>query len=96
MVAQDPSGLPAVPLNGAELQVLVTADVTATPSQQLAVQYALTLAAREGRWEVAAVDPTPVTRPSPTSTSPPIPRPDESLSTDQPSSPPSSTITSSP
>ncbi|WP_203338616.1 conjugal transfer protein [Nocardioides limicola] len=51
------------PSDGDEIRVLVTA--TGTPSSDtasLAIGYALTLQARAGRWEVAAIDAAPVTK----------------------------------
>ncbi|MCO7219527.1 conjugal transfer protein [Klenkia sp. PcliD-1-E] len=47
------------PTTGDTLRVLTTADVTSPAGQVIAVQYALTLTAREGRWEVTAIDPSP-------------------------------------
>lgn len=51
------------PETGAELRLLVTADVAAAGDQEISVQYALTMRAREGRWEVATVDPAPALDP---------------------------------
>ncbi len=50
------------PADGTESHLLVSATVTAQAKQDVSVQYALTLAARDGRWEVKAIDlaPTPV------------------------------------
>lgn len=47
------------PTDGTVLRLLVSADATATVKQTLSVSYALTLRARAGRWEVAALDPAP-------------------------------------
>lgn len=47
------------PASGERLAVLATARATAGPQQVVDVQYALTLLARAGRWEVKAVDPAP-------------------------------------
>ncbi len=51
------SALPAT--GGDRVRVLVTAAAGPSARQQLSVQYALTLTARAGRWEVTALDPTP-------------------------------------
>ncbi len=58
MVDRDVAG-GTPPTSGQRLAVLATARVTAGPNQQIDVQYALTLLARAGRWEVQAVDPSP-------------------------------------
>ncbi|PZS31670.1 MAG: hypothetical protein DLM59_09525 [Pseudonocardiales bacterium] len=50
----------AAPASGERLAVLVTARATAGPQQDIDVQYALTLLARAGRWEVKSIDPSPV------------------------------------
>jgi hypothetical protein len=55
------------PASGERLAVLVTAQATAGPRQDIDVQYALTLLARAGRWEVKAVEPTPTLVPTPRS-----------------------------
>lgn len=47
------------PTDGTVLRLLVSADATATAKQTLSVSYALTLRARAGRWEVAALDSAP-------------------------------------
>lgn len=52
----DPSANPA---DGQVLRVLVSASATVTRQQVTALSYALTLKARAGRWEVAAIDLTP-------------------------------------
>ena len=48
-----------VPKDLTQLRVLVLADASVSSKQQVSVTYALTLLARAGRWEVAAIDPTP-------------------------------------
>ena len=77
-VDTDPADLPMTPSNGDELHELVTAEARSSTGQAISVQYALTLTAREGRWEVRAVEPAPrqaadqpaaVTTPAPTPTS---------------------------
>jgi hypothetical protein len=59
-----------VPKDRTRLRVLVGADASVSSKQQVSVTYALTLLARAGRWEVAAIDPTPAlsSRPSGTAT----------------------------
>lgn len=47
--------IPVQPRDGVRLEVLVTATALVDVTQQVTVQYALTLAVRAGRWEVAAV-----------------------------------------
>ncbi|SHN89008.1 Conjugative transposon protein TcpC, partial [Geodermatophilus obscurus] len=54
-VDADPADLPDVPGNGDQLHALVTAEATSAAGQALSVQYALTLTARGGRWEVQSV-----------------------------------------
>lgn len=53
----------ATPKDGARLQLLVGADASVTDKQAVSVAYALTLSARAGRWEVSAIDPSPVLAP---------------------------------
>lgn len=48
------------PETGRTLRMLVTADAAVGRDQVITVQYALTMTAREGRWEVAAIDPAPL------------------------------------
>jgi hypothetical protein len=74
---RDMSGAPATPAAGDEVRLLVTATATAGPRSQVMVQYALTMAARAGRWEVRSMDTTPATtstasanKPSPSPASP--------------------------
>ncbi len=62
-VDQDVAG-GATPTDGQALKVLATARVTAGPKQDIDVQYALTLLARAGRWEVKAVEPAPAFAPT--------------------------------
>ncbi len=54
------SGIPASPADGARIEVLVTASAHVGDLQQVMVQYALTLTARAGRWEVSLVRPAPL------------------------------------
>jgi hypothetical protein len=56
----DLTSAPATPRQGEQLQLLVTATAAAGADQEISVQYALTLAARAGRWEVKALEPAPV------------------------------------
>ena len=49
----------ATPKDGTVLRLLAAADATATAKQTVSVGYALTLRSRAGRWEVAAIDPSP-------------------------------------
>lgn len=51
----------AAPSPGDQRQVLVTARASGGTKQEIGVQYALTLVARAGRWEVKAIDPAPIT-----------------------------------
>lgn len=48
------------PSNGSVLHVLVTAEVTSASDQRLTTTYALTLTARDGRWETTSVDLAPL------------------------------------
>jgi len=56
------------PGDGQVLRVLVTAAGTVTARQLSPMSYALTLTARADRWEVTAIDPTPLLASPPTST----------------------------
>lgn len=49
----------AEPTDGQQARVLAAATATVTDSQSSLVAYALTLTARAGRWEIAAIDPAP-------------------------------------
>jgi hypothetical protein len=60
MVDDDPAEDGTSPESGEERHLLVTATVTAAAKQDVTVQYALTLAARDGRWEVKSIDLAPV------------------------------------
>lgn len=60
MVDEDPAQDGTSPANGQERHLLVTATVTAAAKQDVTVQYALTLAARDSRWEVKSIDPAPM------------------------------------
>ena len=71
--------LPEEPSTGDELHELVTAEARSSTGQAISVQYALTLTAREGRWEVRSMEPAPrqaadqpavTTAPTPTSSAP--------------------------
>lgn len=64
----------AVPKDRTQLRVLAGADASVSSKQQVSVTYALTLLARAGRWEVAAIDPTPaLASPPPGTTTPSAP-----------------------
>ena len=52
----DPDSPPA---DAARLRVLATATAAVTDTQAVTVAYPLTLTARDGRWEVTAIDPAP-------------------------------------
>ena len=54
----------AVPSEGAQLKVLVSAEAITSPDQSSAVVYALTLQARAGRWEVFGIDAAPQAAPA--------------------------------
>lgn len=58
------------PTDGRRVHVLVTSTADATARQQVNFQYFLTMAARAGRWEVAAIDPAPGIADSTTTTTP--------------------------
>lgn len=45
---------------GAQLRLLVDATARDTKITEISVQYALTMSARDGRWEVAQIDPVPM------------------------------------
>lgn len=51
----------AAPAPGDQRRVLITARASGGTKQEIGVQYALTLVARAGRWEVKAIDPAPMT-----------------------------------
>ncbi len=56
--------------DGTTIQTMTDATAVLPKDNQLAVRYALTLTSRDGRWEVAAIDPAPpLTAPEETSTS---------------------------
>ncbi|MBF6333535.1 conjugal transfer protein [Nocardia transvalensis] len=56
------------PVDGDTVRALVTAELgTGRPNHSLTAQYALTLTARGGRWEISALDPAPLTAPPPRS-----------------------------
>lgn len=58
------------PENGTEVKVLVTATGTAASNREIGIQYALTMTARESRWEVTEIDPSPLLRTEDPATSP--------------------------
>ena len=64
MVDRDLPADRVAPAPGDQRRVLVTARASSGVRQEISVQYALTLLARAGRWEVKAVDPAPMTVPS--------------------------------
>ena len=59
---RDFSGEPAgkVPDDGIKIRVLATAELAVTATDSVTGQYALTLTSRGGRWEVSAMDPSPL------------------------------------
>lgn len=66
----------STPKTGDQVRELVTADaipVGGSTSQAISVEYALTLTARAGRWEVTAVDATPQIQGAPTPSANPSP-----------------------
>lgn len=75
------------PEDGDQLQLLVRAVATPTAeSSAVSVQYALTVTARAGRWEVSSLDPAPaVTAPDPGSPEPSAPSTGATTPTDSPS-----------
>lgn len=75
----DPADLPEEPSNGDELHELVTAEARSSTGQAISVQYALTLTAREGRWEVRSMEPAPrQAADQPAATTPPATTPTSS------------------
>jgi len=62
---QDLRDSPMVVPRGSDLHVLVTAAATVSAEQQITVQYPLTLKVRASRWEVASLDPAPLTNAQP-------------------------------
>ncbi len=62
---QDLRDSPMVVPRGSDLDVLVTAAATVSAEQQITVQYPLTLKVRASRWEVASLDPAPLTNAQP-------------------------------
>lgn len=72
----------SAPTDGQRIRVLVAAVGTVTDQQTVAVNYALTLSGRDGRWEISAIDQAPVVV-------------DPSTSTPDPPSDPTPTPTSS-
>lgn len=47
--------------DGAEIQVVATVEAAAATEQSAVLTYALTLSARDGRWEVVSINPAPIT-----------------------------------
>ncbi|GAB4590082.1 hypothetical protein Ntsu_79140 [Nocardia sp. IFM 10818] len=91
----------ATPTDGTTTRVLATAELaTTTPGHSLTSQYALTLAARGGRWEIAALDPAPaLAAPAPATTAPattPPPGPATSTRADATSRPSTPATTTPP
>lgn len=65
------------PETGRETQLMITAVALGASEREISVQYVLTMRAREGRWEVAGIDPAPLPRetdeqPTPSDTASPI------------------------
>ncbi|MFF2378346.1 conjugal transfer protein [Streptomyces xiamenensis] len=56
------AGQQTVPADGTELHQLVNVDATDQVGNKVSLSYALTLRARDGRWEVASVDDAPAIR----------------------------------
>jgi hypothetical protein len=82
LVDTDLTNAPTTPRQGEQLQLLVTATAAADAEHEISVQYALTLAARAGRWEVKAIDPAPTREPTtPTAVPPASTAPTSSPST---------------
>lgn len=63
------------PNTGAVVHVLATVDVSSAAGQQLTATYALTLTARDGRWETTSVDFTPLASSKPAAAPEPTPAP---------------------
>ena len=74
-----------VPQTGRTVHLLATATAIVTNDQAISVEYALTMTAREGRWEVAAIDATPQTLPSETPTPSATQTPGGATASDEPS-----------
>ena len=68
---EDPTDL--TPEQDTPVRALVTATATTTADQASVVQYALQIRPREGRWEIAALDPIPALADTPTPTPTPTP-----------------------
>ncbi|MFD5790496.1 conjugal transfer protein [Streptomyces sp. NPDC127037] len=56
----DPGAQQAVPADGARRELLVQVAATDTAGQQRPLAYAIAIAARDGRWEIASVEGAPV------------------------------------
>lgn len=63
------------PANGDVVHVFATADVSSATGQRLTTTYALTLTARDGRWETTSVDPAPQERSTRATSKPATPAP---------------------
>ena len=70
---EDPTDL--TPEQDTPVRALVTATATTTADQASVVQYALQIRPREGRWEIAALDPIPALADTPTPTPTPTSNP---------------------
>lgn len=63
----------SAPTDGQHIRVLVAAAGTVTDQQTVALNYALTLSGRDGRWEISAIDQAPVVvDPSTSTPDPPL------------------------
>lgn len=79
---QDITGDRNAPADGRRLQVLATAELRIDDTHAVTAQYALTMTARGGRWEVAALDPVPLLPPGRAASTPSSsPRPDSTATT---------------
>lgn len=85
----EPADATAAPRDSEQLHALVTARAGTDSNQQLSVQYALSLTARAGRWEITSVDLAPRTPGgnAPGSSTPAPPAEPASTTTRTPSSP---------
>lgn len=63
----------AEPSDGATVKALALAELTVNDNQLVTAQYALSLRARDGRWEISQLDPTPRWSPPTTERTPPAP-----------------------
>lgn len=83
----------ATPADGQQTRILATASAVVGESQSVSVTYALTITARAGRWEIAAIDPAPAvaTQDSGAATAPAIVPTPAATSTDPTGSSPAPT-----